>query len=215
MSDASGLLVVLSRNVTVAAQISAILDAFGWRVVAVPELDVALERLKGDVVPALLVDDAAQDAAAAIVAVRSLPAPANGTPVFTLGDAPVQPRGAGGHLTLPLQSPDLIALLRRWAGPLEDHALRVAPAGPRYRLIRLLGFDNADALLRSFGTALGEAIALAEADPRAVPAHRLAGLAGMVGFGELSRLWACVDRGEPGALKAAIVASSAALEALK
>lgn len=214
MADPSSLLVILSRNSTFFAQISAILEPFGWHCQRVDELSQVLVLLECNGASAFLVDDAAHDGAAAIAAVRGLAAPANGTPVFTSGPVETASKGAGGHLATPLASADLIALLRRWTGPLEDHALRTTPHDPRYRLIRLLGLDNAEALFRSFATALGEAIELAQTDPAAVPAHRLSGLSGMVGFGDLSRLWASVDRGEPGALDAAVSASRAVLQSL-
>ena len=214
MLEPSSLLVILSRNSSLVAQLSPILDGFGWHCEVVSRLDEALVLLERHFTPAFLVDDDACDPGDAIAAVRRLPKPANGTPVFTLGSLEVQSRGAGGHLSQPLDTAALIALLQHWAGPLDDHALRSDPSAPRYRLIRMLGRDNAEALLHSFVTALDEAITLAGTDPDAIPAHRLAGLSGMIGFGELSRQWSRVDRGEQDGLEAAVQASREALRAL-
>lgn len=214
MPDMASLLVILSRAPALEAQIARILAPFGWRYRSVAELSAALGLLASDAVAAILVDTASHDPAMLTSAVRGLAAPANGTPILTIGAGAAAPTGAGGHLAVPLDEAAFTELLERWVGPLGDHALRAPPPDARYRLIRLVGFDNASAMLSRFRAALEDAIATAQRDPTAVPAHRLAGLSGMIGFAELHQLWSRVDAGEPDALAPAVETSRQALRAL-
>lgn len=188
-----------------------ILGEIGWRAVPVAERGRMLALLEDRSPAAVVIDGRAPAAAEAVAAIRGLPAPANGTPILVLGGEEVQP-GAGGRLPLPLDRAAFVALLREWAGPLDAAALRAAPYAPRYRLIRLLGLTAADAMFGRFREALKEALDIAARDPGAVPAHRLAGIAGMVGESALGALWSRVDRGEAAALPLALEASRRALD---
>lgn len=195
--ERTGSLVVLLGIARLPGDCGVALAAAGWQVRHAADRKTLLAEAERDLPAAVIVG---ADADEILAAVRALPAPANGTPVIAL-DAR-EPRDGEA----------LLARLRHWAGPLDDHALRRAPFGARYRLIRLLGLDAADAMIARFRDALREALELAESDPAAVPAHRLAGIAGMVGESELSTLWSCVDRGEAGALPPALAAARRALD---
>lgn len=188
-----------------------ILGEIGWCAVPVAERAPMLALLEERAPAAVVIDGGAPAAAETVAAIRRLAAPANGTPILVLGGEGVQP-GAGGRLPLPLDRAAFVALLREWAGPLEADALRAAPYAPRYRLIRLIGLAAADAMLERFRDALREALDIAARDPGGVPAHRLAGIAGMVGHSDLGALWSRVDRGETGALPLALDASRRALD---
>lgn len=201
MSDASSLLQVVGVDAVLAATVRAILAPFGWNIVGEGEL------------PGAVLLDARDPAAAevAVAAIRRLPPPCNGVPVLAFGNAGLATAGAGGHLDAPLDEAAFLALLRHWAGPLDDHALRGEPWSPRYRLIRLMGLESADATLARLAAALGEAVAAA-GDGGTVSAHRLAGVAGLCGFAELGGLWSRVDRGDEDALPAAVAASRSAAD---
>ena len=153
---------------------------------------------------AVLIDGYAPGAGEVVAALRALAPPDNGTPILTLGLE--HAGGAGGALTPPLQEEAFLKLLRQWAGPLESKALRQVPWNPRYRLIRLLGLEATDAMLLRLREALAQAVA-DHADDLPLPAHRLAGIAGLCGFSELARAWSRADRGEDGALDDAVAAS--------
>ena len=157
---------------------------------------------------AVLIDRSARRSREVIAEIRALAPPLNGTPILALGLE--HAGGAGGLLTPPLEEEAFLQLLRHWAGPLENNALRQAPWSPRYRLIRLLGLEAADAMLLRLRSALAQAVA-DHAGHRPLSAHRLAGVAGLCGFSELARAWSRADRGEDGALDHAIAASLTAI----
>lgn len=214
MDEDGNLVLVLSGDVDLPARVGEALAALGWRCQPEAGLPAALRRLERDVPAAMLIDGATIGIAAAVGAVRQLSPPANATPLLVVGGDGCEPVGCGGHLGLPFDTAAFVRLLEQWAGPLDDPAFRAAPYGRRYRLVRLLGLDNADAILARLKSALREAVEEAGRDEHLASAHRLAGLVGMVGFAELSGLWSAVDRGEPGALDRAVAGSRAVLDEL-
>ncbi len=163
---------------------------------------------------AIVVDLRANNGSRSASDIRSMNTPASGIPILVAGDVEARVDGAGGGFALPLDSDRFAALLEAWAGPLDAHRMRIAPFVPRYRLIRLVGLANADAMMTRFAAALKDAVDLSVTDPTRLSAHRLAGLSGMIGYSELSRLWSAVDNGVPEALTPAIAASVALLEEL-
>lgn len=211
MTDPASLLVLLSRNPGLRDKICHAVAPFGWRCGGDTDLAAVLATLENHMACAIVLDAGACDPADAVRQVRALPAPVNGTPILVLGDEEVRVAGAGGHLAPPIEIGALLGLLEHWAGPLNDHALRAVPLSPRWRLIRLVGFANAESMLDRFRLALEEAIAAADDDPETVPAHRLAGLAGLIGYTDLHAAWSRVDAGEADALAEAIEASRGAL----
>lgn len=179
-------LLIFTADPSLANGVEAALVPLGWHCSRADTLDAALDRLAAGAPAAILIDGDAPGATDLVAAIRELAPPLNGTPMLVIGE---------GDLEKPLSETALLERLRYRTGPLEDHALRAAPWTPRYRLIRLLGLDAADAMLRRLRDALAEA--LGEEEP---PAHRLAGIAGMCGFADLAEAWSRVDRGEEGAL---------------
>lgn len=209
----ASLLVILTDNTALTVETAAILAPSGWLCRETTEIAAALPLIDGGA-SAILVDSDRREASTVARAVQGLPAPGNGVPILTIGRRPAALPSPGGHLTPPLDADALRDLLRQWAGPLDDHALRAPPFSARYRMIRLVGLDNANAMLARFRQTLAEAVETATRDPAAVPAHRLAGLSGMMGFAELNRLWARVDGGDGMALASAIAASRDAVAAI-
>ncbi len=205
-------LLLFSHDVSLEGRVSQMLAPFAWRCsrhdAPQPILDEAA-RIRP---PAILVDGAALRAGEVVAAIRAQAPPLNGTPILALGLD--HAGGAGGPLTLPLHEEAFLKLLREWAGPLESRALRRAPWKPRYRLIRLLGLEAADAMLLRLRDVLAEAIA-DHAAGRPLSAHRLAGVAGLCGFSELAGAWSRTDRGEDGSLPQAIAASRETIDEIE
>lgn len=187
-------LLIVTVDASFADDAETALVPLGWRCRREAEVASVMDRLSMASPAALLIDSDAPQAEAVAAAIRELAPPLNGTPMLPVGE--------GGPLEKPLSASALLDMLRQRAGPLEDHGLRAAPWSPRYRLIRLLGLDAADGMLRRLREALAEAVG--ETEP---PAHRLAGIAGMCGFADLSEAWSRVDRREGGALPGAMDAS--------
>ena len=200
-------LIILSENRTLLKSAQAMLSGMGWGCVAVGRIADLLLAVTEHCPAVILIDGGSPDAAAAIGAVRELPTPARGTPIVTVGKALELLAAVAGHLDLPLEPQALREMLEQWAGPIDDHALRAVPFSPRYRLIRLVGFAAAEGMLRRFEAELAAAVACAETDPAQVPAHRLAGVAGLVGYEDLGALWAEAEKGGEKELARAVAAS--------
>lgn len=97
------------------------------------------------------------------------------------------------------QPAELRARLEESLGPLAMPSFR-DPESAAYRLVRLVGLDQARRLLASLADTLREAVALAGTGPvPAALAHRLAGLAGLYGYAALGQSWKAVELGESGA----------------
>jgi hypothetical protein len=191
------LILVMSRDPAFAAELGRWLAPFGWDCKA-----STFDEPAGDRPLAVVIDTRDVAAGEAVAMVRDWPSPASSTPVITAGPA--------GDLAFPLDEGAFLARLRQAAGPLVDHEFRREPWNFRYRLVRLLGLDAADAMLLRLRSALEEAVA----DPAAAPAHRLAGIAGLCGFPDLAAAWSRVDRHEDGALEPAVAATRRAVDQL-
>lgn len=211
MTALESLLLTIHLDEPCITHVEAMLKPYGWQCLHASNMTVVPALLAGAQPAAILVDGRGNDSVTIVSTIRQLPAPINGTPVLTIGGENSGPMGAGGHLALPLEERPFLDLLRRWAGPLGDHALRRAPWNFHYRLIRLVGLGSANTTLQNLKTTLEHAIEATASDEGILSAHRLAGIAGMCGFPELSRLWTDVDRGEPDALAAALGASRDAI----
>jgi hypothetical protein len=207
MTQASTPLLLVNSDETCFMYVELITTPYRWRCAQTSDPHEIAEFTVELAPAAILLDMRDGRGAAHVAAVRQLPVPFNGTPIITLGGDGALRAGAGGHLDLPLSEPALLALLREWGGPLEDHTLRRAPWNFHYRLIRLLGLTAADATLDRLAQALRQAVEEATETNARIPAHRLAGIAGICGFAELSRLWARVDRGEGEAFASAMETS--------
>ena len=208
MPNAQSLLLAAGFDEAFCAQVEVMIGA-GWRVDRAADAKAACDFVR-QLRPAALLVDGHGDGDAFVSAIRSLPSPFNGTPIIWLGKTDGGPAGAGGHLDRPLAQTPLRALLRHWAGPLGNHAMRAEPWNFRYRLVRLIGLDAADGMLLRLREALQQATDPV-ADDEPVSAHRMAGICGMCGFPDLGQQWNAADRGEDGALAAALAASRAAI----
>lgn len=208
--SARSILLIVTEDAALAAAVCGFVEPLGWSCRPVRDSANA-SRALAESPAAVLVDQRFPDAPGLMAGIREKPAPINGTPILTVGGADRGAVGSGGQLDLPLDRGAFLALLRQWVGPVEDHASRGESWHFRYKLLRLLGLDNADAMLRRLRSNLGEAVERALTDGSAIAAHRLAGLAGICGFADVSQAWSRADRHEEGALAAAIAVSQRAM----
>lgn len=132
-----------------------------------------------------------------VTAVRNLPPPGSSLPILLIAD-PGAPDvlGCSGRIDLPLHRESALARIAQWTGPLDDHGFRDLHS-PRYRLVRLAGQTVADRLMLSFAGQLDAALGqLDQGQDMGKIAHQIAGMAGAMGYAELSRTWAMIERGE-------------------
>jgi len=197
------------------------LAPLGWIAANAARPDAISGLQFGDRTPALVLLDGRMAAgeekgARWIAAVRALSGLAAGTPILLMADgAAPMCAGVAGRIDLPLDPVAARPVLEQWAGPLADHGFRDV-GNPHYRLIRLAGRAQADALVKGFAEHLEDALACAgRGDPLGGIAHRIAGLSGLVGFGELTPLWSLLDRDESADPASALHASRAVLEAIR
>ncbi|CAN5178130.1 hypothetical protein BH10PSE13_BH10PSE13_15230 [soil metagenome] len=219
-------LLLLGSDAILRAAIEDWLAPIGWICVASASPD-ALFDADADApshaharIPALaLLDGRDVDAAGGarwIAAVRALPGIGAGTPVLLLADA-AAPSCAGvvGRIDLPLDRVVARPTLEQWAGPLADHGFRDG-GNPHYRLVRLAGRVQADDLISGFADHLEDALARAGRGESLRPiAHRIAGLAGLIGFGELTPLWSALDHDPSADPTAALDASRTILGGIR
>ncbi len=122
-------------------------------------------------------------------------------PIVAWGASTVPP-GFDDRLARPCPDDAVIALAARW-WPQE-------PSDVLDRLVRSLGAAEIDPLLMRLRHHLVAATAMPGTDP-AGDAHRIAGIAGMLGFDGLGAAWLAVSHREPGAQADARIATRRAL----
>jgi CheY-like chemotaxis protein len=192
---------------------SAVLSAAGWRVDDVEDGASAIEAVRCGGYALVLLDiqmpglDGYQTAAAMRAAGGVVPIMA-----FTAlrhQDALDRARDVGmdGHIGKPFTPDMLIAAVKPWWPDLADH--------PATRLGAIFGEEEIAGLLSRLHEQLVEALAI-DARDTALPAraHKLAGLAGTLGFADVSRHWLAVSEGDKSALPTARIATRRALHDL-
>lgn len=203
---------LLGTGAEATADIAQWLEPQGWCCIAI----AAPEAIDAESLPAVAILGDGAPADAWIAAIRALPGLAAGTPVLALGapDRAVA-SGARGRIDWPLYPAQAQAVLEQWAGPIAGHGFR-DPDSPLYRLVRLAGREQAESMVRRFADTLEDALALAaRGEPIRPVAHRVAGLAGLVGFGELTPLWSTLDRPESADPAPVVAATEAVLARIR
>lgn len=192
----TSLAVLLGSDAALSSALAGWLEPLGWTCMTIDRPE-GLEGQVGTAVPALAFVDAGGVDAGWIAAVRALSGVARGTPVLLVaGPAAAGGVGIAGRIDLPFDSVAARVVVEHWAGPLDRPAFR-DPASGHYRLVRMGGRAQADKLMTGFAEHLEEALALgARGEPLQPVAHRIAGLAGMMGFDRLTPCWSALDRGE-------------------
>lgn len=119
----------------------------------------------------------------------------------------LQSSGMDGYIAKPFSASDLVAAVEPWR-PLT------APYSAA-RLAALFGEAEIDAMLGRFRQQLAEALTAPDSRAeRRTRAHRVAGIAGTLGFPEVSATWLAVAEGEDSQWETARVAARRALTAL-
>ncbi len=204
---------VLSDDRTICVLLDQWFEPAGWRFDCIAPDDDLSRHADG---LALVIIDRAVDAMVRtefVAKIRAMPGPIAGTPLLLLcdPDSPAQ-AGVAGRIERPLQRDDVAEAMEIWAGPLEDHLFRT-PSNPLYRLVRLAGRTSAGRLFASFADHAESALAsLDRGEDVKRTAHNIAGLAGTMGFADVSRLWSAIERDESADLEEARIATRAVLE---
>jgi CheY-like chemotaxis protein len=193
----------------------AVLRAAGWSVDGAADGPAALAALRDGAYALVLMDIQmpGMDGFDATQAIRASDGPGAAVPIvaFTaLRRAESIGRmwavGMDGHIAKPFTPDSLVAAVEPWR-PAERH--------PVERLATLFGAAEIASLLGRFRDQLSEALVAAdEADERRARAHKIAGIAGTLGFPEVSRTWLAVSEGLDSSWEAARVAARKALTLL-
>ncbi len=140
------------------------------------------------------------DAASAVAALRAAGKPLRNTPILAFARAEAAPvdlslQGIDGHIAKPATAAALIAAVEPWrpAGDL---------AGAQ-RLIETFGEAAIAPMVARFGGQLADAVVGLGATVSADELHRVAGIAGTLGFGRLSASWQRLSQGDAAILPVA------------
>jgi HPt (histidine-containing phosphotransfer) domain-containing protein len=170
--------------------------AYGWRVAH----DDAGE------VPDLVAVGANETSADAVAAIRDAATPIAAAPIVLVGGAAAEPLPAGVDDRLPAtaDAEEASALLARWRPDTPATLARIEAA---------LGTAAVRDLLERLRRQLEPTLASGDDDARC-RAHRLAGIAGLLGFAALGEAWLDVEEGRPEAATAARRETRRALAAI-
>lgn len=175
-----------------AAMLASVAAAGGWR--AVGE--------HADEIPDLIV---VTDASAG-AAVRGCATPRAAAPIVLVAtEAGSPPRGIDQVVAPPIDEARARAILDRWRPDATDALDRIEAA---------FGVATVRDMLLRLRDQLQAALDEDAPDDAARRAHRLGGIAGMLGFGALGDAWLAVERDPPGAIGAARIETRRALAAI-
>ncbi len=160
----------------------------------------------------IAVDDAAQHDAALLQSLRSRPGAAGSVPVIAWTDGPIASRpawlarGYDDVVLRPARPEEMIKAVERWRPDGTDLSLD--------RLEGVFGRAQISAMVQHLRETLVNALSAAEADGLAATAHRIAGVAGTLGFTHVGQAWLAVSEGDSGALDEARRRSRMAVAAI-
>lgn len=171
------------------------LEGAGWQAIEAADGDDANDSARR-FMPSLIIMDIdmqRRDGFEAARVIRASGAPLSGVPILVysatpLTDAEISRRGMDGRIPKPCTPDQLIAAIEPW---LDDRPL----AGAR-RLAGIFAEDELRRLIAGLREQLASAID--EMDAVAIPgvAHRIAGLAGTLGFASVSASWLALSEGD-------------------
>ena len=190
-----------------------ILGAAGWLVHEVENGDLAIAAVREHRYDLILMDIQmpGRDGFETARAIRAGGDSSASVPMLAFtsvppGDAIERARAAGmdGHIAKPFTPEGLLAATGPWR---PDGA-----PSPAASLVAIFGAAEIAKLLDRFRIQLTEALAVeeGEAESRA-RAHKIAGISGTLGFGDVSRLWLAVSEGDESAREAARIAARRAI----
>lgn len=174
----------------------ATLSAAGWRVESAGDGPAAVEAVRaGDHALVLLdLQLVVLDGRAAATAIRGCGLGVASVPILALASGPAGDAGIDDQLPKPCTAAALIDAVEAWR-PLHAH--------PSSRLAALLGSEELTRLVGRFRMQLAEALETLGSAPDVRHAHRLAGLAGMLGFSDVYAAWLALSEGDDSAVKPA------------
>lgn len=175
------------------------LSSAGWSVIEAADGDEAVAAVNA-ALPNLVVMDInmpQRNGWEATRLIRAAPPPHGMVPIlaFTslgLTDDMVRTRGMDGWIPKPCPDDVLIQAAARWR---PDGQMAQAE-----RLAVAFGADEIAALVRSFRDQLADAIDRLDGSDQSFLAHRIAGVAGTLGFTEVSSSWLRLSEGDASAL---------------
>lgn len=174
-----------------------VLEHSGWRVAEAADGNEAIDSARRTL-PSLIVMDIDMprcDGFAATGAIRAADAPLRDVPILVysamaLTDAEISARGMDGRIPKPCTPDQLIAAVDPWL-----------QGGELAGVQRLAGIFGEEELRRLIGGLRDQlAAAVGELDAVAIPstAHRIAGVAGTLGFAAVSASWLALSEGDEG-----------------
>lgn len=181
------------------------LRAAHWQVVEAHDRRSVLERARAQRPDLILLDcrpcaETSWDATAMVAALRAAGRPVRSTPIlaFTPTDLPFEDlaaRGFDGCIANPVTAEALIAAVAPWR-PVDELA------GAR-RLIDTFGEATIASMVSRFRAQLADALDGSATAASADEQHRLAGIAGTLGFAAFSASWQRLSQGEAAILPVA------------
>lgn len=191
----------------------AALSSAGWTVDEVPDGEAALRAIACQRYDLILLDIQmpgmdGYDTARAIRrgADPDIPILAYTALVGAAAEAASRAAGMDGHIVKPLPAADLAARLSAWAPS--------ANRGGHDRLAATFGTAEVERLIGHFGEQLAEALARIDEPDGGARAHRIAGLAGTLGFPEVHAQWLALSEGLDAARADAAAVARRALRAI-
>ena len=190
----------------------AMLTAAGWRVDEVADGPAAIRAVRDGHYALVLMDIqmADMDGFEATTEIRRSESASAAVPIvaFTAMQqeevaARLQAVGMDGLIIKPFTASTLIAAVEPWRPD------GVSP--PVRRLASIFGEAEVASLIERFREQLSEALAPADAARHRGRAHQIAGIAGTLGFSEVSRTWLAVAEGDDSCWPAARIAARKAL----
>lgn len=139
------------------------------------------------------IDMPGMDGWAATEAIRSTGSPLSGVAILaytttSVGADEIHRRGMDGRLHKPCTPDDLIAEVARWRP--DGEASRAVALG------EIFGKEEIARLVDRFRDQLADALSALDAGEAEAQAHRIAGVAGTLGFGEVSASWLRLSEGD-------------------
>lgn len=182
---------VADQDIDRRRSLTALLSGAGWEVTeardAIEAVDAA-QRQPADVILLRLPDDAL-----AVARLRAAPRRVASTPILAFVDAPLPDealwsRGLDAGLPMSASLQDVVAEAARWR---PDDAMGVPT-----RLMTAFGVPEMTKLIGCFRAQLAAAVGALGDGGSASEAHRIAGIAGTLGFARVSASWLRLSEGD-------------------
>lgn len=203
-------LLVVGNDPAGGAFMATFLEGSGWHVARADAGPDTFDMIESDAYDLLLVDCTTPSGfdAARTIRQKSCPLPILALIATDREDmTEITAAEMDGHVTRTTTTDALLATLAPWR--------REPPDPTRLRLAGAFGQAAFGSLVSNFERQLAEALAILNADTRKMGiAHRIAGIAGTLGFAELSQTWLALSEGDHAMVGPARLAARRALVAI-